>query len=127
MAYHNELGTKGENAAADFLLQNGHTILSRNYRYGNCEIDVISNDKDVIVFTEVKTRSTDYFGYPEEAVDKKKRGKMRSAAGEFMYQNKLSNPVRFDIISIINTKDTFKVYHIKDAFFNEAEDIGNYF
>ena len=121
MAAHNELGTKGEDAAAEFLQQNGHTILARNYRYGKCEIDIISTHNNMTIFTEVKTRSTDYFGFPEEAVDKKKRKKIRAAAEEYMFENKLDTAVRFDIVSITNVNGQLKVYHIKDAFFNEEE------
>lgn len=120
MAEHNQLGVKGEDAAVEFLQQNGHTILTRNYKHGKCEIDIISTEDGITVFSEVKTRSTDYFGYPEEAVDKKKRKKIRRAAEEYMFENKLDTAVRFDIISIINLNSQLKVYHIKDAFFEEA-------
>ena len=121
MAEHNELGNKGELTAAEFLQQNGHRILARNYKHVKCEIDIISSDNGTTVFTEVKTRSTDYFGFPEESVDKKKRKKIRRAAEEFMFENRLDTNVRFDIVSITNVNGKLKVYHIKDAFFNEVE------
>ena len=121
MAEHNQLGVRGEETAAEFLTNNGHIILTRNYKHGKCEIDIISTDESFTVFTEVKTRSTDYFGYPEEAVDKKKRKKIRRAAEEYMFENKLDTNIRFDIISIINANGKLKVYHIKDAFFHEDE------
>ena len=121
MAQHNQLGKQGEDAAVAFLQTKGHRILARNYRFGRAEIDIVSTDKDMVVFIEVKTRSTEYFGYPEEAVDKKKRAAMRKAAREFMYQNKLDSPVRFDIISILNQNKKFEILHIPDAFANEAD------
>ena len=122
MAEHNELGTQGENAAVEFLQNNGHVILARNFRHGKVEIDIISSDDSLTVFSEVKTRSTDYFGFPEESVDKKKRKKIRRCAEEYMYQNQLDTGVRFDIVSITNVNGKLKIYHIKDAFFNEEED-----
>jgi len=122
MAEHNQLGAKGEETATEFLAANGHTILARNYKHGKCEIDIISSDDNFTVFTEVKTRSTDYFGYPEEAVDRKKRKKIRRAAEEYMFENNLDTNIRFDIVSITNINGKLKVYHIKDAFFNEMED-----
>ena len=122
MAEHNELGKKGELAAVEFLRQNGHQVLLQNYRHGKAEIDIISKDNELVVFTEVKTRSTDYFGYPEESVDKKKRKKIMRAAEEYLSENKLESPVRFDIVSIVHQNDKMKIYHIKDAFFNEPED-----
>ena len=121
MAEHNELGNKGELTAAEFLERNGHVILARNYKHGKSEIDIIANDGGTTVFIEVKTRSTDYFGFPEEAVDKKKRKKIRRAAEEFMFENRLDTNVRFDIVSITSVNGKLKVYHIKDAFFNEVE------
>ena len=122
MAEHNELGTQGENAAVEFLQNNGHVILARNFKHVKVEIDIISCEDDLTVFSEVKTRSSDYFGFPEEAVDKKKRKKIRRAAEEYMFQNQLDTGVRFDIVSITNVNGKLKIYHIKDAFFNEDED-----
>lgn len=119
MARHNELGTKGEDCAAEFLKTLQHEILERNYRHGRAEVDIISKEGKTIVFTEVKTRSTNAFGYPEEFVDKKKRTQMKLVAEEYMYHLKGDACIRFDIISISNEKDGFKVHHIKDAFFHE--------
>jgi putative endonuclease len=126
MAEHNELGAKGEDTAVEFLTSNGHLILARNYKHGKCEIDIISCEDNFTVFTEVKTRSTDYFGYPEEAVDKKKRKKIRRAAEEFMFEKGLDTNIRFDIVSITIVNGKMKVYHIKDAFFNEMETDDSY-
>jgi putative endonuclease len=122
MAEHNEFGKAGENDAAEFLIQNGHEILAKNYRFGKAEIDIISKDAHVIVFTEVKARATDYFGYPEEAVTKAKRKRMVKVAEEYMSQNKLRGSVRFDIIAITQANGKSKIHHIRDAFFNEADD-----
>ncbi len=124
MAQHNELGKQGEDAAVEFLMNLGHRILARNYRFGKAEVDIISAEKNMTVFTEVKTRSTEYFGYPEESVDKKKRTLMRNAAEEFMYQNKLESPVRFDIISVLNQNDKLEIFHIPDAFLSEMDNTG---
>jgi putative endonuclease len=121
MARHNELGEIGEQAAVEYLQKHGHQILARNYRFGKGEIDIISKDADCVVFVEVKTRSTEYFGYPEQAIDKKKISLLKSVAEEYIYQFKVDGPVRFDIISIVAMPNTNKVYHIKDAFFYQPE------
>lgn len=118
MAEHNDTGKKGEDAAAEFLQANGHTIVARNYRFGRAEVDIISTDGNLLVFTEVKTRGTEQFGYPEEFVDKGKQRRMKKAAAEYTYQNKSDAGIRFDIISITNIKGGFKIHHIKDAFFH---------
>jgi putative endonuclease len=127
MAQHNELGAKGEEAAAEFLRKNGHEILARNFRFGKAEIDIIAQIKDIIVFVEVKTRSSTSFGYPEEFVDKKKQANVRKAAEEFMFQHKLKLAQRFDVISIVNQEGELEIFHIRDAFYNggEASDIYN--
>ena len=58
MAKHNELGKEGEKAAVEFLRKAGHEILAQNYRFSRAEVDIISKEENIIVFTEVKTRST---------------------------------------------------------------------
>ncbi len=122
MASHNDLGKQGEDAAVEFLLNNGHEILVRNYRFKKAEVDIISKQGKHIVFTEVKTRSTGAFGHPEEFVDKKKRLLMKAAADEFMYQHKIDAEIRFDIVSVSNEKRELKIYHIQDAFFHEEDE-----
>ena len=122
MASHNELGKQGEDAAIQFLQNNGHEILMRNYRFKKAEIDIISKHGKYLVFTEVKTRSNDAFGNPEEFVDKKKRLLMKSVADEFMHQQKLDADIRFDIISVNNEKGILKIFHIPDAFFHEDDE-----
>ena len=72
MAIHNELGQKGELLAVDFLLEKGYIIVEKNYRFRKAEIDVIAKKEGVLAVVEVKTRSTNYFGNPEEFVNPKK-------------------------------------------------------
>src|SRR5688572_3040821 len=119
MAQHNDFGKQGEAAAAEFLRAAGHEILALNYRYSRAEIDIISKEGSLIIFTEVKTRKTEHFGFPEEFVSKKKIKLMKEAAEEYMYQNNLTSEIRFDIISVTSVKGTLSIHHIKDAFFYE--------
>lgn len=117
MAEHNLLGNQGEEIAAEFLTNAGYTLLERNWRYGKDEIDIICRKGPFIVFVEVKTRSTDYFGRPEEAVDKKKQRFMIRAADAFVNERNLSLEVRYDIISIIMNQQGSTVKQIEDAFY----------
>ena len=121
MAKHNELGKQGEAAAVEFLKKLGHEIVAQNYRYGRAEVDIISKEGNTIVYTEVKTRSTEHFGFPEEFVDRKKIKLVKEAAEEFMYQNQFDSEIRFDIISVTVVKGELKIHHIKDAFFYEED------
>ena len=73
MALHNELGKLGETLAANFLQANGYTIVERNWRVNRIEIDLIARLDDTLIFVEVKTRSSDYFGSPEVFVTKRKK------------------------------------------------------
>lgn len=121
MALHNLLGKQGEDAAVRFLEAKGHTILSRNYRHGKAEVDIVSQIGSCIVFTEVKTRSKSSFGQPEEFVSRKKQKLICFAAEEYLQV--LAKPVeaRFDILAISRAGNCFEIFHIEDAFKQESE------
>ena len=117
MSKHNELGVKGEILACEFLQQKGYSILEINWRFSHYEVDIIAQYQQTLIFAEVKTRSTDYFGFPEEAVDKEKQERLAKAADEYMEQNNLEMDVRFDIISIIIKNEKTEIIHLEDAIF----------
>ena len=116
MAQHNELGKKGEQLAIDFLLENGYKILEKNYRYLKAEVDIIAQKNDVLVAIEVKTRTSNYFGSPEEFVNPKKIKLLIAAIDNYVVQNDLDVEVRFDIIAIVTNSKNTRIEHIKDAF-----------
>lgn len=118
MASHNDLGKKGEDAAADYLRTQGHTIITRNYRYQKAEVDIISSHENVIIFTEVKTRSTDRFGYPEESISAKKKELLREAMDFYLAENNIKEEARFDIVSIVMKESGSDIHHIEDAFYH---------
>lgn len=118
MSKHNETGIKGEQIAEKFLQKNGYAILHRNWRFGKKEIDLVTQKGDLLVFIEVKTRSGFDFGFPEEAVDKRKQEFLKSAAEAFLDQFPGFEKIRFDIVSILLEKEHVKeVFHIEDAFY----------
>jgi putative endonuclease len=117
MAEHNELGKKGEKLAIDFLIENDYKILEKNYRYLKAEVDIIARKKDVLVVVEVKTRSSDYFGNPQDFITQKKIKLLVSAIDYYIVQTDLDVEVRFDIIAIIHQKDKTKIEHLENAFF----------
>jgi putative endonuclease len=116
MADHNELGKKGEKIAVDFLIKDGYKILETNYRYLKAEVDVIAQKEDVLAVVEVKTRSTAYFGDPQDFITTKKIKLLLSAIDYYVVQRDLDVEVRFDIIAIIQQKKETKIEHLKDAF-----------
>jgi putative endonuclease len=95
------LGREGEDRAAKFLAQRGYRILERNYRTRSGEIDLIALDRGVVVFVEVKTRTSNAFGAPELAVTPQKQRRMLKAALGYMKYKKLHQvPCRFDVVAI---------------------------
>jgi putative endonuclease len=116
MAQHNELGKKGEQLAIDFLIKNDYKILEKNYRFLKAEVDIIAQKKDVLAAVEVKTRTSNYFGNPEEFVNPKKIKLLLSAIDNYVVERDLDVDVRFDIIAIITNKNKTTIEHIKDAF-----------
>lgn len=110
------LGSKGEDIAAKFLKDKGCRIISRNFKTPIGEIDIIAEDKGTLVFVEVKTRSDASFGYPFEAVTRRKREKIKKVALCYLKNCKNPMPARFDILSIEMDGDNAKIEHIIDAF-----------
>ena len=119
MAEHNKIGKKGEALATDYLLNTGYTICERNWRYDHKEVDIIAENKDMLIFVEVKTRSTDYFGSPEESVTQKKQQFLIEAAEEYIFINDITKEIRFDIISVLLIEDGYTINHIIEAFHPE--------
>jgi putative endonuclease len=118
MAKHIELGKKGEDLAVSFLELKGYSIIERNWRYRRAEIDIIAKLDDKLVFIEVKTRSTDVFGNPEEAVHLKKQDLIARAAGAYILKVQHDWLIRYDVVSILLFADgTYAIEHIEDAFF----------
>ncbi|UBM62532.1 YraN family protein [Candidatus Sulfidibacterium hydrothermale] len=117
MARHNELGKQGEQWALQFLKAKGYTILETNWRHEKEEVDIIARDKDELVIVEVKTRSTDAFGDPEEAVTPQKARRLIEAAGAYVEQHQLDMDIRFDVIAILFKNGKKVIHHIEDAFY----------
>lgn len=99
-------GALGENFAETYLKNKGHTILYRNYKCRFGEIDIISSFKNILCFTEVKTRTSIDFGLPCEAVNFYKKKKIKTAALSYLNEKKIiSDMLRFDVIEIYLYKD----------------------
>ena len=96
------LGARGEKAAAKYLRRRGYKILLKNFRSGKAEVDIIARHKDWLVFVEVKTRKTEEFGLPSEAVQRDKQRNLSKAALDYL--RLLGNPkihFRFDIVEVV--------------------------
>ena len=102
-------GKQGEQDAADHALRQGYTLLGQNYRTPYGEIDLILRSPEgEIVFAEVKARTSVFYGYPESAVNERKKIHMIRSARCYMEREHPGNeeiPWRIDIIALIYKKD----------------------
>jgi putative endonuclease len=111
------LGHSGELLALDFLKIRGYRVLFKNYKSKLGEIDIIAEDRDTICFVEVKTRTSDKFGLPSEAVSMLKQKQISRAALAYLKEKKLfDKKARFDVVSIMGLPDNPKINLIKNAF-----------
>lgn len=113
-----EIGDEGEELATAYLESKGYTILERNYFFEHAEVDIVAYDESYIIFVEVKTRSSNHFGKPEEYIDDKKIENIYKAAEAWIYERKMDGaPVRFDVISILTQKNEAPdIKHFENAF-----------
>ena len=110
-----KFGKAGEDLACRYLEKNGYTILERNKHYSRfCELDIIAKHKNTIVFIEVKTRKTDNFGTPFEAVTKTKYENIKKGVQFYLSENKVKD-YRIDVIGI-TLKPDIKIEHIKNVY-----------
>lgn len=116
MATNIQKGRKGEILAKEYLISKGYRILDLNYRNKIGEIDIIAIDKNILVFNEVKTRTSMSFGYAYEAVNRKKQQKIISCSKLYIMQkNLIDYQIRYDIIEVYLTPD-IKINHIENSF-----------
>lgn len=118
MSDHLKIGKIGEDLALAHLIREGYEILATNWRHKRLEVDIIAKDAGVLVFVEVKTRSYDYFGRPEEFVSPAKERNLAIAAGAYMEMTGYQWAIRFDVVAVSKAKQGhWETALIKDAFF----------
>ena len=112
------LGNLGEQLAAAHLLAGGYRILHRNWKAGRKEVDIIAEKGGTVVFVEVKTRSSRYFGMPEDAVNWRKEEHLRKVAEQWLEQHGGEvKHIRFDILSIFALPgERPEILHLQDVF-----------
>ncbi|HSH35827.1 YraN family protein [Schnuerera sp.] len=109
-------GIFGENEAVKYLVSQGYRILDRNYRTKVGEIDIIAIKSHILVFIEVKARTSTSYGYPYEAVNWKKQEKIYKSSLIYIKHKSMNNyQIRYDIIEVYLRKK-LKINHIENAF-----------
>jgi len=112
-----ELGRKGEEITKEYLRSIGYEILEENWFSHHLEIDIIAKDGNDLVIVEVKARGTESYEHPSEAVSTKKIRFLVNAAEAYIQQKDINLDTRFDVVSIIFSKGSYKLEHFKDAFY----------
>jgi len=121
MAKHNILGHEGEDMAAKYLEQKGYVVLDRNWHCGHKDLDLVVTKDNVVVFVEVKTRTSTDYGDPQDFVDIRKIRRIVNSADAYLRFRCIDMDARFDIISIVVGGGDFKVEHIEQAFLPPVE------
>lgn len=116
MARHNDLGNLGEDIASKYLLKKGYQIVDRNWIYQKKELDIVALKDEFLVVVEVKSRSTDYFEHPADAVTLSKIKFLVKATQAYVDLKEIEKEVRFDVISVIKNDTKFSIEHIENAF-----------
>ena len=108
-----KVGQRGEDLAVKFLKKKHYKILERNFRAGKYgEIDIIAKNKDELIFTEVKTKTDNQFGLPEQEFTYQKKKKMRRAIQNYLFKNHFTNQNwRADLIAIEISEDKPNIRH----------------
>jgi len=99
MSHNQRIGQWGEETATEYLTQRGYEIVARNIRTPYGEIDVIAKQNDIIIFVEVKTRTSNTMGLPEESITPRKREHMLAAADHYAAENKIDH-WQIDVVAI---------------------------
>ena len=112
-----KIGDEGEQRAADYLVQNGYSIIERNFRTRSGEIDIIAGKCNTVVFVEVKTLPNGTIDMIQKELNYQKRKRILKTSKCFLLKHRqYSNGyIRYDVI-VIDMPGFDKVYHIENAF-----------
>lgn len=117
MNHNKEVGALGEQLAKEYLVRQGYKVLEQNLKTSYKEVDLIVGKKNLLVFVEVKTRTSRIFGGAEDTMTGKKIRNLKQAAGRYLNNKKVFfKNIRFDFIAvdIDSYKKTSKISHYQD-------------
>lgn len=113
------IGSLGENIAKDYLEKKGYRIIDQNYRTRYSEIDLIAIYRQVLIFVEVRAKTGECFGSPEETLSKKKINKISRNCLAYLHQNGWKKDYRIDAVCVVFSKGKKleRISHYKDIIF----------
>ncbi|MDD4062221.1 MAG: YraN family protein [Candidatus Pacebacteria bacterium] len=111
-----DVGIKGEDIACEYLQKNDFQILERNYKTEYVEIDIVASKDDELVFVEVRTKTSERFGSPEETIKKDKTRRLRRGALGYAQRKNYKGQYRIDLICIVlnNNGGVERITHYED-------------
>ncbi len=112
-----ELGRKGEELAVAHLKSIGYEILDVNWFSHHLEIDIVAKDGEELVIVEVKSRGSDSYEHPSEAVSNKKIRFLVNAAEAYIQEKDFNGDTRFDVISVVFGGKGYQLEHFPNAFY----------
>ncbi len=111
------LGRRAEALVASHLQRNGFQLIARNLRVGRLEIDIVARRRDLVVFCEVRGRTSDAFMSPAQSIDTRKVERIRRAAATWLRQAKLGGvDVRFDAAAVVFDREEPRIEYYEGAF-----------
>jgi len=111
-------GNKGEQLAAEYLQNKGYNIIERNWRFKHLEVDIIASKGNRLHFFEIKTRTSNKYGNPEESIGFAKMAHLKDAAEEYQYQHPQWKYIQFDVLAITLLYNQLADYFlIEDVYF----------
>ena len=118
MEIRKQLGDNSEAMAQNYLEQRGYRLVQKNFRCKTGEIDLIMQKGDMLIFAEVRSRTSSRYGEPLETVNKTKQDKIKKTAAYYLYTHpKLAECYcRFDVLSVLWINGTAQITWIEDAF-----------
>ncbi|MFZ1528418.1 MAG: YraN family protein [Ferruginibacter sp.] len=116
MARHNDTGKKGEELAAAWFEKNGYRIIEKNWRWKRLELDIIAEKENMLHFIEVKCRSSQKFGLPEDAVSHKKIKHLLDTAEEYLNLYPSKKRIQFDVLAITIVNKDVEYFLIEDVY-----------
>ena len=115
MAKHNDTGRHGEALAVDYFEKKNYLILHENWRKSHWEVDIIAVKNNVLHFIEVKTKTTNNYGYPEDEVSKGKINFLINSAEAYLFLNPQWQRIQFDILAV-TLKPELSFFLIEDVY-----------
>ena len=111
-----QLGQVAEDLSVRPLQQQGFVISARNYRHTRAEIDIIAQKDRLLLFVEVKARSSNQIGHPETFVTPQQQALVHAAAEHYIVEQDWNYAIRFDIIAVCKSNGQLQLTHFEDAF-----------